>query len=186
VGCRSADLHEQYAQWQDARGPALQRQYDLFKPSDKETVVAMCNRFDALGLQLSRVGMAPAPRAAIQHFVRQLKTERPAWAGHLQGLWQVLPKAASLQRLRPGRVMQDSGLRQRLGQLEVDEADDLAAGAHVAVRVHAAVVPHSEQGVSDRLTVIEDMLRRLQHDGPRAPASPHSHTVRKGAIVVGA
>jgi hypothetical protein len=146
-----ADLHEQYAQWQDARGPALQRQYDLFKPCDQESVVAMCNRFDALGLQLSRVGMVPAPRATIQHFIKQLKTERPAWAGHLQGLWQVLPKPASLKRLRPGRVMQDSGLRQRLGQLEVDEADDLPPEAHEPPRAHAAVVPRLEQGVTERL-----------------------------------
>jgi hypothetical protein len=168
-----ADLHEQYAQWQEARGPALQRQYDMFRPFDKETVVAMCNRFDALGLQLSRVGMVPAPRAAIQHFIKQLKTERPAWAGHLQGLWQVLPKPASLKRLRPGRVMQDSGLRQRLGQLEVDEADDLAPEAHEPPRAHAAVVPRSEQGVTERLTVIEDMLRRLHHAGPSSqPAQP--------------
>jgi hypothetical protein len=55
--------------------------------------------------------MAPAPRAAIQNLIKQLKTERPAQAGHLQGLWQVLPKAASLKQLRPGCVMQDSGLR---------------------------------------------------------------------------
>jgi transposase InsO family protein len=163
-----ADLHVQYAQWQDARSPALQRQYDVFKPRETETVVALCNRFDTLCLQLSRVSMDPAPRAAIQHFTKRLKAERPAWAGHLQGLWQVLPRAVNLKRLRPGRVLQDSGLRQRLGQLEVDEADDLAPGAQAPPQVHAAVVPISDQGLSDRLTAIEDVLKRLQHAGPPA------------------
>jgi hypothetical protein len=50
-----------------SRGPALQREYDAFKPQEAEAVAAMCKRFDALCLQLSRVGMAPTPRAAIQH-----------------------------------------------------------------------------------------------------------------------
>jgi hypothetical protein len=99
-----ADLHTKYEQWQDARGPALQRQYDLFKPKAAETVVAMCNRFDGLCLQLSRVGMAPAPRVAIQHLVRQLKADRPVWVGYLQGMWQVLPAAAKLSKVRPDRV----------------------------------------------------------------------------------
>jgi hypothetical protein len=98
-------------------GPALQREYDAFKPQEAETVAAMCKRFDALCLQRSRVGMAPTPRAAIQHLVKQLKSERPAWGGYLQGLWQVLPRAARLNRIQPGRVTQDSGLRQQLGQL---------------------------------------------------------------------
>jgi hypothetical protein len=36
-----ADLHVQFAQWQEARGPALQRQYEVFKPRETETVAAV-------------------------------------------------------------------------------------------------------------------------------------------------
>jgi hypothetical protein len=72
-------LKMDFRHWQYSRGPALQRQYDNFRPRDTETVVAMCDRYDGLCLQRDRVGMAPAPRAAIQHFVNQLKAERPAW-----------------------------------------------------------------------------------------------------------
>jgi hypothetical protein len=68
--CTSMD--GEYAQWQDARGPALQREYDAFKSLEAEAVAAMCKRFDTLCLQLSRVGMAPTPRAAIQHQAAQV------------------------------------------------------------------------------------------------------------------
>jgi hypothetical protein len=136
--------------------------YDAFKPQVAETVAAMCKRFDVLCLQLSRVGMAPNPRAAIQHLVKQLKSERPAWGAYLQGLWQVLPRAARLNTIQPGLVTQDSGLRQQLGQLEVDEADNLVPGAQGPLQAHAADVSNATPDVAARLTAIEDVLRQLK------------------------
>jgi hypothetical protein len=89
------------------------------RPQGKETVVAMCQRFDALCMRLGQAGMAPAlaPRVAIQHFVKNLKEERPAWTviGYLQGLWQVLPANTAIKRFRAGQVMQGSGLRKSFG-----------------------------------------------------------------------
>jgi hypothetical protein len=156
-------LKMDFRHWQDSRGPALQRQYDNFRPSDTETVVAMCDRYDVLCLQLDRVGMAPAPRAAIQHFVKQLKAERPAWSGYIQGLWQVLPGTTRLNRMQPGSVLQDSGLRRQLGTLEVDEADELAPDTVIVPKANAAAAVHTTAGsaLHDRLASLEGQLRRL-------------------------
>jgi hypothetical protein len=93
---------------------------------------------------------------------KQLKSERPAWGGYLQGLWQVLPRAARLNRIQPGRVTQDSGLRLQLGQLEVDEADGLVPGAEGPLWAHAADVPNATPDVATCLTAIEDMLWQLK------------------------
>jgi hypothetical protein len=156
-------LKMDFRHWQDSRGPALQRQYDNFRPCDTETVVAMCDRYDVLCLQLDRVGMAPAPRAAIQHFVKQLKAERPVRSGYLQGLWQVLPGTTRLNRMQPGSVLQDSGLRRQLGTLEVDEADELSPDTVIVPKANAVAAVHTTAGsaLHDRLASLEDQLWRL-------------------------
>jgi hypothetical protein len=83
--------------------------------------------------------------------------------GYLQGLcMQVLPRAARLNRIQHGRVTQDSGLRQQLGQLEVDEADDLVPGAEGPLWAHAADVSNATPDVAARLTAFEDVLRQLK------------------------
>jgi hypothetical protein len=76
----------------------------------------------------------------------------------------VLPRAARLNRIQPGRVTQDSELRKQLGQLRVDEADDLAPGGEgpLALPAHAADVPNATPDVATRLTAIEDVLRQLK------------------------
>jgi hypothetical protein len=132
--------------------------------------------------------MTPAPRTAIQHLVRQLKADRPAWTGYLQGMWQVLPAAANLNKLSPGRVTQDSRLRRQLGQLEVDECDDLAPGAddeppaHAAeaqtvtptpARLHASAMKSSDSDA--RLASVEAQLKDIALALRKGMASPARH-----------
>jgi hypothetical protein len=62
-------------------------------------------------------------------------------------------------------VTQESGLRQQLGQLEVDEADDLMPGAEGTLREHAADVPSATPDVATCLTDIGEVLRQLKSVG---------------------
>jgi hypothetical protein len=167
------NLHEQYTQWEEARAPLLQREYESFRPRGGEGVVAMCNRFDALCLRLDTAGMAPASKAAIQHMVKALKKERPAWSGFLQGLWQVLPDTKTMTKLRAGRVIQDSGVRRLLGGLEADEAEELAPNIFQQnLTPQAYFAATGDLASRDaKIAALEEQLKYLQFQHQRPSAS---------------
>jgi hypothetical protein len=108
----------------------------------------------------------------------------------------VLPAAAKLSRLHPGRVTQDSGLRRQLGQLEVDEGDDLAPGVvarhsrmllrRTQRRTQSTCARHhpapESSSTNARLASVEAQLRdiaRALRKGMAPPARPR-HQERPG------
>ena len=151
------ELHSQFVAWQLARGPTLTQAFESFRPEAGETVTAMCNRFDKLCGDMRAAGRAPPAIAALEHLVRQLHSERPAWKPVLMGIFTHLPSLDSLQQMTAGSVTVSSGLRQHLARLEASEARDLApqeASAHVATA--------REQPATDQLAaVVQDLCREV-------------------------